>query len=260
MFGLGAYGTTILETAGLAFAPAMVLTTAALVLFSLGFGVATIRLHGVYFAMASLALGLTSQASILLAPGLTGGAAGLSSPMLAGGHLGGQIALLSAGLLACVVTSELLLRSRWGTIFFVIRDSPRVASASGLNVTRWRLVALAISTAMAALGGALYAGLFGYINGDDVLNLNWAVLAIAVPVIGGSDSTLGSLIGAIVLVVANEYLAHGLAVGLDRIVYGALLIAVVLGARGGLVGAVAGLRHRLARWRAGTTRHAKAVA
>jgi branched-chain amino acid transport system permease protein len=110
-----------------------------------------------------------------------------------------------------------------------------VTLASGLSLPFWRTTALVISGLLAALAGTIYGGLYAIVNYDDVLKPNWSILAIAAAVIGGVDSTLGSIIGAALIVLANTFFSGTFGAGYNQIAYGVLLILVLLFMPGGLI-------------------------
>jgi branched-chain amino acid transport system permease protein len=234
-FGLAGYVTAIFTSRGFDFLLAAAIGLICLLVFCILLGFATLRVNGIYFSLVTLALGLTGQAVILIFPDITGGAGGITTTLFAGGDLTIQLIILGAGLLVSVLISEYLLHSRFGNISYTMRDAPHVTLASGLNLSFWRTTALVISGLIAALTGILYGGLYGIINYDDVLKPNWSILAIAAAVIGGVDSTLGSIIGAAAIVLANQFFSGTFGAGYNQIAYGVLLILVLLFMPGGLM-------------------------
>lgn len=245
VFGFSAYGYALLRNVNLGPSIAGAIVCVGVVCLALIFGFVTLRLRGIYFALVTLALAAIGPAIILLMPGLTGGASGLVVPLLSGGSISGQLVYLAIGLGLCVTVSEIIRLSRWGVVFYAVRDAPEVARASGLSVARWRVGALCISWCMAAIAGSLYSGLYGTVNYDDVLGFTWSVSAIAACVIGGSDSTFGSILGASFVVGLGDSISSVGDGAVGQIIYGALIAIVILFFQGGVVGRVNALAGRI---------------
>lgn len=156
-FGLGAYTFALLANAGvpqiLAFLAAGVFSS----LMSLLLGLVTLRLHGMYFAIATLAFAEVLKTIINQLP-FTGSSQGLLVPALFGG---GFLALYFVGLvvlLLLVAISEWSKRAKLGYAFSAIRQGELVARVLGVDATRVKLLAFAISSFFVGLVGAYAAG------------------------------------------------------------------------------------------------------
>ncbi|MCL6443173.1 MAG: branched-chain amino acid ABC transporter permease, partial [Alicyclobacillus sp.] len=236
VFGFGAYFAAITSQYGWSLLGQLGLAELGMGVFSFLFGLVTLRLRGLYLSLCTLALGILGQALVLMMPGVTGGAGGLSVPMMASGSVTGQFLIMALALGIVVGVSNLSLHSTMGVVLFSIRDAPNIVQCSGRNLTLWRVAALMLSWSIAVGTGVMYAHLYGYINADDVLQLSWSVAALAAAIIGGVDSSLGSVLGALMIALLNTYAAASGLAGLDQVIYGALLVLVLLTLRGGLWG------------------------
>ena len=81
----------------------------------------------------------------------------------------------------------------------MIRNNPELAAASGVPVTRLKILTLRRVGHDRRPRRGLLRGLYGYVIPEDVFTTNWSVLPLAVAILGGMDTTLGPIIGAVVL-------------------------------------------------------------
>ena len=122
-----------------------------------------------------------------------------------------------------------------------------IAAASGIAVVRTRIVVFTVSGVLAGICGALYGSLYGYVVPTDVFTVNWSVLPLAIAILGGMDTTLGPLLGA-VLIRALEEVARATIGGVGyQVVYGAVIILFVLLLPKGLAGLIERIRARMGR-------------
>jgi branched-chain amino acid transport system permease protein len=243
-FGLGTYTTTIIEPiagAAVAWLSIVAVCAAAAILL----GLLTLRLRRMYFAIATLGFSLSLQVVVLIFPDQTGGAGGTAPPLLAGGDPQWQLAVLGALLLAVMVISDVLLSHRYRPAFFMIRTMPELAAASGVPVVRTKLLAFVVSGVTAGLAGACYGGLYGYVVPGDVFTTNWSVLPLAVSILGGVDTTVGPILGAVLLKLLEEAARSTVGGAGYQAVYGAVIIVFVVALPQGLVGLAARLRRPL---------------
>lgn len=242
-FGLGAYASALLVTLvhlpiGLGIAAgglvAMMAATA--------LGVLTLRLRGIYFAIATLAFSETLRV-IAKQVRFTGGSSGLIAPPLLGGSLPAQYLVILTILVAAIAVSWAINRSRWYFAFTAIRTNEEVAGAMGVDVVRFKVLAFAISAAFAGLAGAFYTHVFLFINPFEAFSIATSVGALVAPIFGGLYSTVGPLVGAVVLRVGEEILRTKFQSGY-LIIYGLILAIVILYLPRGLVGLWASVRRR----------------
>jgi branched-chain amino acid transport system permease protein len=236
-FGLGTYGVALLAPlVGVALAWLGSLLVCALL--AMVFGLLTLRLRKMYFAIATLGMALSMQVLMLVFSDWTGGSGGISPPVLMDGDPKRQLLVVTAVLLVAAFVSDLFLSKRLRPTLFLLRSNPALAAASGIPVVRTRVLVFTVSGVLVGAGGALYGGLYGYVVPTDVFTVNWSVLPLAAAILGGMDTTLGPIVGAL-LIRALEELARVFVGGAGyQVVYGAVIIVFVLAMPTGLVGLV----------------------
>jgi branched-chain amino acid transport system permease protein len=120
-----------------------------------------------------------------------------------------------------------------------VRDNERAAAARGINVSRTKLAAFAVSGALAGLAGALHAVVLDGVRAGSFTPA-MGFEAFSMVVLGGATSLGGALAGAVFL----RYAQYALAGGMQLIVTGAGVLFVLLVLPGGLAQVTAGLRKR----------------
>ncbi|MEI6114774.1 MAG: branched-chain amino acid ABC transporter permease [Burkholderiales bacterium] len=245
-FGLGIYALALLEPiTGVALAWVGSVLVCALTAMLLG--MLTLRLRKMYFAIATLGLTLSLQVLVLVFKDWTGGSGGISPPVLMDGDPQLQLLVVTAVTIFGAMVSDFFLSSRLRPALFLVRTNPELAAASGIAVVRTRIVVFTVSGVLAGICGALYGSLYGYVVPTDVFTVNWSVLPLAIAILGGMDTTLGPLLGA-VLIRALEEVARATIGGVGyQVVYGAVIILFVLLLPKGLAGLIERIRARMGR-------------
>ena len=235
-YGLGAYGYALLLRAGVPWGLAMPLASLLAGGVSLLLGAVTMRLNGIYFAIATLAFTEVVRTIIQNLPeAFAGGATGLLVPALLGGHPRGQY-FLALGLLGLTILVSLAVRlTRLHHAFAAIRQGEETARVLGVPVARYKLLAFFISSALAALAGVLFAGKTFFINPLDTFGLANSIAPLTTSIFGGLYTTLGPVLGATVLRLAEELLHSAVQNGY-LVVYGLVLILSILWLPRGLMG------------------------
>jgi branched-chain amino acid transport system permease protein len=208
---VGAYTTAVLETkAGLPFylaIPAAALVTA---VFGLLFGLPSLRLKGLYLAIATLAAHFITTYVIIHWEGMTGGVLGLlvPTPTLFGLTLDSDSRMFYV-ILACLVPAAFfaknLFRTKVGRAFIAIRDRDVAAQVIGVSLFKYKLLAFLISSFYAGVAGGLMAH-HSRILFPDAFTLLVAIDYLAMIIIGGMGSILGSIFGAIFMTLLPEVL------------------------------------------------------
>lgn len=240
-FGIGAYGLALGHgKLGLPIGAALVLGVVAAVAAALPIGRVAFRLRGPYFALATIAFAEMLRLSAKNLHGVTGGDVGVQAPALfttdpSRWFYWSAVALTA---LAFAVTA-LTARARFGYSLQAIREDEDTAAACGIDAASTKLLALAISAALTAVGGALYASLFLYIVPDQVLAIDISNEIAIVSMLGGAGTLTGPIIGAVLLETASE-LFKNVFHEAHRLIYGVLIVLVVLFLPEGIVGTVAG--------------------
>lgn len=200
-FGIGAYGTLVLiMKAGLPFIVALPLAGFLAALFGFLLGLPALRLEGPYLAIATLGFGLTVT-QILGRLHFLGGHMGLQSPPLNifGLEIGSDMGRYAVIVPICVFltwTMRNLTKTRVGRALIAIRDSDIAAECIGVNLTWYKTLAFAISAFYTGIAGGLMAFVLGFINPHS-FNVMVSVIFLAMVVVGGLGSVLGSVMGAI---------------------------------------------------------------
>jgi branched-chain amino acid transport system permease protein len=140
--------------------------------------------------------------------------------------------LVAAGLLVIAMAASMLVEnSRFGLSLMAIRQNELAAEAAGLNARRLKLQAIAISGAVAAAAGGLYACMLLVVTPEAVFGMLTSAQPLVITMFGGVATYWGPLIGAVVLVPLSETLqAHlgNIIPGIQGVVYGAAIILVML--------------------------------
>ncbi len=218
-----------------------------------GMGYLTLRLRGSFFAIATLALSVVLQ-TLVVNWDFVGGSrgayiirpeeiefAGITINYIE--YLFGLMLLLAV---IALVTARTIERSQLGFGFATIRDDEMAAEASGVPTLRVKLIATTLSGAFMGMAGAPFPYYIGYLQPSSAFGLEYAVNSIAMPMIGGTTSWVGPLIGAILLGSAQQYATVTISSAVNLLIVGLMLVAFVIIAPNGLVGLV---QERLRAWR-----------
>ena len=204
-FALGAYTTVAIHKFSPMPIPVLIVVGGVVSgLVGLGMGYLTLRLRGVFFAIATLALAVVLQ-TLVVNWDFVGGSRGAYIIRPARDRADRQLRpLLCSSSCWCSRSSRwrsrgMIERSRLGYGFATIRDDELAAEASGVPTLRLKLIATTISGALMGMAGAPFPYYIGYLEPASSFNLAYAVNSIAMPMIGGTTSWIGPLIGAILL-------------------------------------------------------------
>ena len=209
------------------------------------------RLRGHYFAMATIAVGEIVQ-GVVTNWDAVGGAVGLYLPVAEAGWRGLvwnttklPYYYVALGLLALTLAvSAAVVRSHVGYYLRAIKDEPDAARSLGVSLTRYKLVAIALSSALTAAGGTLYAQKELYIDPGSVLPTSLSIKVALVAILGGVSTLSGPVIGAVVLTAIEEGSRRafgGTGRGTDLVIYGLLIVGVAVFRPSGILGI---LEHR----------------
>ena len=129
-------------------------------------------------------------------------------------------------------------RSKAGLYFRAIRDEPDAARSLGVDVTRYKLVAIMISAAFTAVAGAQFAQYVLVIDPETVFPLLLSILVVLMTMLGGIGTLWGPIIGAGVLFPLSEATRvwlGGTGGAEDLMIYGALILLISVFWPGGLL-------------------------
>lgn len=184
---------------------------------SLVVGIPSLRLRGLYLALTTLAFAYIVRHLILISEDITRGSSGMPVPPLevAGLRFDQQASfylLVLALLVAFTLFTLNLMRSKVGRAWKAIRDHDIAASAMGISLTRYKLLAFMVSAFYAGVAGALMALHIRYVNVDN-FSLLLSVEALAMIIVGGLGRTHGAIMGAIFLSLLHELIRIGFGYG-----------------------------------------------
>jgi branched-chain amino acid transport system permease protein len=231
--------------------PALVILSGAVAgVIGLGMGYLTLRLRGVFFAIATLAMAVVLQ-TLVINWDFVGGSRGAyiireESLSLVGFKLGYVQYLFAIMLLLAAVAlsvARLIEGSRLGYGFATIRDDEMAAEAAGVPTLRLKLIATTISGALMGMAGAPYPYYIGYVEPAGTFGLQYAVNSIAMPMIGGTTSWAGPLIGAILLGSMQQIATVTISSAVNLLLVGVLLVVFVVIAPNGIMGLVSDWQH-----------------
>jgi branched-chain amino acid transport system permease protein len=211
----------------------------------LAMGYLTLRLRGVFFAIATLAMAVVLQ-TLVINWDFVGGSRGAYIIRPASFQFGPlqlhyvQYLFLVMLLLAVLALSvaRMIEGSRLGFGFATIRDDEMAAEAAGVPTLRLKLIATTLSGAFMGMAGAPFPYYIGYIEPGGAFGLPYAVNSIAMPMIGGTNSWAGPLIGAILLGSLQQIATVTISSAVNLLIVGVLLVAFVIIAPNGIVGLV----------------------
>jgi branched-chain amino acid transport system permease protein len=153
-------------------------------------------------------------------------------------HFRGPPAMYYYAMLACTAGAlalcAWLLRSRAGYYWQAIRENEEAAQALGINIFRWKMLAMILSSAMTAVAGVFFAFYYNNLFPEQIFNISRSIEIILGPIIGGVGTLFGPILGAAVLTVLSdaitELLAHyGWEIpGIKQVFYGVVLLAVIV--------------------------------
>lgn len=242
-FAIGAYSTVVLHKT-MPFLPLPVMLVVGGVLAGIvgvGTGYLTLRLRGVFFSIATLALAVVVQ-TVITNWDFVGGARGAyvlrprNAPLIGGEYMHYLFLIMLVLSVIALTVARAVERSSLGYGFAAIRDDEAAAEASGVPTLRLKLIATGLSGGFMGLAGAPLPYYVTYLDPASGFNLNYAVNAIAMPLIGGTGSWAGPVIGAVLVGGLQEYLRVTISSAVNVLVSGLLMVAFVIAAPQGIVG------------------------
>ncbi len=204
-FGIGAYAVGILVTK-LSFDAylASVLGGLASFLAAVFLGLILLRIKGPYFAISSLVMAEILKVIAINEEWLTGGGNGLILPPRYALREFYYAILLT--LLAVTAIAYAIKRSSMGYALFAIRDDETAAETYGINSTKYKILAFAISAFFAGVAGGCFAWFVTYIDPYSAFDSTLALMMIVSAVFGGIGTVMGPIIGGFVFTLLMEVL------------------------------------------------------
>jgi branched-chain amino acid transport system permease protein len=229
-FALGGYASAILGARYGVPAPLAMLAGAGFVaIVALIIGRAILHLRGHYLAMATLGFGAIVAIVLNRELALTGGPDGMTvGPFTVAGYalpnaLSGYV-LAAVGLFVAVKTATTLIDSRAGRALRAIKDSEIASETLGIDVAKYKVKIFVVSAVFASIAGSIYAHADRFITPIEA-NFLRSVEFVAMVVVGGLGSIVGAVVGASILTLLPQALAHF--EDLRHVLTGALLVGIM---------------------------------
>jgi branched-chain amino acid transport system permease protein len=240
-FALGAYTTVFFHKAYPLPIPVLIVIAAMVSgLVGLGMGYLTLRLRGSFFAIATLALAVVLQ-TLVVNWDFVGGSRGayIIRPReiaILGSYIQYLFLIMLLLSVAAIATARTIERSRLGYGFATIRDDELAAEAAGVPTLKLKLIATMISGAFMGMAGAPFPYYIGYLEPSSAFGLPYAVNSIAMPMIGGTMTWIGPLIGAVLLGTIQQVATVTISSAVNLLLVGVLLVVFVIIAPNGIMG------------------------
>jgi len=234
-FGVGAYGTVLLQTrVGLPFVVAMPLAAVLAGLVGVVIAFPAARLRAVYLALATFAFAEGAQWVFNAWDSVTGGADGLriKAPVLFGYVMGSDpraFPVVAAVLALVIAATMYLTSSKLGRALCAVRDSEHAAAASGIDVRATKIFVFAISATYAGIAGGMFTMFQSFMN-PATFGFAQIVLVLSMVVVGGLGTLPGTLIGVVILGLMPEVMRTAMRSLLiwQELVYGLILVLAMM--------------------------------
>jgi branched-chain amino acid transport system permease protein len=229
----------------------LVIAAAIGALVGLGTGYLTLRLRGVYFAIATLAMAIVFETFVNNWE-YVGAAAGAyiltpETVWFFDSYIEFLFALILLLALMAIGIARQLKISRLGRGLAAIRDDEIAAECVGVPTLRLKLVSTATMGALMAIAGVPYPFFVTYVDPLSAFNLTIAVNAIAMPMIGGTATWYGPVVGALVIGSIQEIATVTISSEVNVLIVGVLLVVFIMVAPQGIVGLIQNTRRKLRR-------------
>jgi branched-chain amino acid transport system permease protein len=247
-FAMGAYTAVALIQWARAPLPVLLLAGGLVAaLLGLGIGYLTLRLRGTFFSIATLALSVVLQ-TVIMNWEYVGGSRGMSVIRPSGPPFGSYVTFLftvMVGLAVVAVLAARFVERSWiGRGLAALRDNEEAAECMGVPTLRLKLFATTISGFLLGVAGAPFPYYVTFVEPNSAFALDYAVNALAMPMIGGTTSWVGPVIGAVLLGTAQQLATVSISSEWNLFIVGVVLVAFVVLAPEGILGLVRRLRGR----------------
>ena len=248
-FALGGYAALFMIKAIGAPLMVQVLVAAAFTgLLGLAIGLLSLRLRGIFFSIATVALAIICETTIMNTEFL-GGAKGVQmmrpeprAPFTS--YIKMLFFVMLIMTLVSVAIARYIEHSWIGRGLRAIRDSEEAAECAGVPTLKLKLIATVISGALMGAAGAPFPMYMSFIEPVSAFSLNYSVSALAMPIIGGTSSWIGPVIGAVLLGTVQQLVTVTISSELNVLIVGVLLVFFVVAAPQGILGLIKKLANR----------------
>ncbi len=242
-FAIGAYSSVVFHKVLPLPIPVLVIIGAIVSgAIGLGMGYLTLRLRGAFFSIATLALAVVLQ-TLVVNWDFVGGSRGAyiirpNTIPIIGSYIEYLFMVMLALAVLALTIARVIERSRLGYGFATIRDDELAAEACGVPTLRLKLIATTLSGALMGMAGAPFPYYIGYLQPSSAFGLEYAVNSIAMPMIGGTTSWAGPLIGAVLLGTLQQVATVTISSAVNLLIVGLLLTGFVIVAPNGILGLI----------------------
>jgi branched-chain amino acid transport system permease protein len=241
--GLAGYTLVIVSWYGLPIYLGMIIGALVAAAFALLISIPVFRLRGIYFAIGTLVVPEALKYLFLLwrpiGGTLHGGGAGY---VLKGATevSSTEVYWLALGIvIASGLCIRIILHSSLGLGLASIRDNDRAAASSGINVFKLKLYSFVIGAIITGIAGTVFYIYQSYIEPTSAFSVRWTMTLILATVIGGMSTEGGPILGTVIVVFLYFLLARY--AGINLIIQGTLLVAMMLLVPEGMMGLMRGL-------------------
>ena len=246
-YAVGAYATSLLTTNyHMGFWVSLPIAIIISTLFGVLMGLPSLKVRSHYLAIGTLGLAIAVNDTLTNLTNFTGGPngiLGIPTPNFFGISLASEYNyyyLVLAFAVLLFLFARLMLKYSIGRSFRAIREDHIAAQALGINVAKQQIIAFGLSGLFAGVAGILYAHMLSYVSPDS-FNLNEMFFLLTIVIIGGMGNIYGSVVGAILLIFAREWLSQFQ--NWEQVIYGCLIVALIIFMPEGVV-SIKGLFHR----------------
>ncbi len=242
-FALGAYTSVAIHKFSPMPIPVLILLGGIVSgIVGLGMGYLTLRLRGAFFSIATLALAVVVQ-TLITNWDYVGGSRGAyvvrpATVPLVGSYIQYLFLVMLVLAILAVFAARMIERSWLGYGFASIRDDELAAEASGVPTLRLKLMATTLSGAFMGMAGAPLPYYVGYLDPASGFNLAYAVNSIAMPLVGGTTTWIGPVIGALLLGTVQQVATVTISSAVNLLIVGVVLVGFVMIAPNGIVGLI----------------------
>jgi branched-chain amino acid transport system permease protein len=208
VMGIGAYGAVHLVRAGVPFEIAMLAGGTLSAAIGIVFGAAALRVKGLYLAMATLAMQSIVDFVIAHVPAISGGTqASIQVPPVRflGVPVVGDLPTYYVALLICAAVTLFMLnagRTSFGRALAAVREKDYAAEIIGVNTFKYKLLAFWVSSFIGGVVGAVLAVCYLRSISPDQFHIELSIQLVAMVIVGGLGSVLGSFFGAALILFA----------------------------------------------------------
>ncbi|MEO8203969.1 MAG: branched-chain amino acid ABC transporter permease [Betaproteobacteria bacterium] len=249
-FGVGAYiAVMLIKSLNAPLAVQIVAASAVGAALGVGVGLLTLRLRGIFFSIATIAVAIILE-TVVNNWRFVGGSTGVQimrPPVMEPFESYTRMIFVVAAILAvlAVAVARYIETSWMGRGLRAIRDNEEAAECTGVPTLKLKLAACAVSGALMSAIGAPLAMYQSFVEPASAFSLNYSVSALAMPIIGGTSTWLGPVIGALLLGTIQQVVTVTIPGSINVLVVGVLLVVFVVGAPEGIIGLARKLRRRI---------------